>query len=101
MSRRPEASHPESIMAKSEMTTEDYEDHRSHLAMQPYDVLVAWAVVCCLALGGIVGYSVSLRSGPELPADDGANLSPRETLAFHGEEPTLADEIGMIPRPKE
>ena len=88
-------------MAKSEMTTEDYEDHRSHLAMQPYDVLVAWAVVCCLALGGIVGYSASLRSGPEVPADDGANLSPRETLAFHGAKATLADEIGMIPRPKE
>jgi hypothetical protein len=33
--------------------------------------------------------------------DDRANLSPRETLAFHGEKATLADEIGMIPKPEE
>jgi len=90
-------------MAKSETTTEDYEDHRTHLAKQPYDVLIAWAVACCLALGVIVGYSesVSLRFAPESPVDDGANLSPRETLAFHGEKATLADEIGMIPKPGE
>jgi hypothetical protein len=95
-------------MAKSETTTEDYEDHRTHLTkqpydVQPYDVLIAWAVVCCLALGVIVGYSasVSLRFGPELPVDDGANHSPGATLAVHGEKATLADEIGMIPKPKE
>ena len=90
-------------MAKSETTTEDYEDHRTHLAKQPYDVLIAWAVVCCLALGVTVGYSesVSLRFGPELPVDDGANRSPGATLAVHDEKATLADEIGMIPKPKE
>jgi hypothetical protein len=87
-------------MAKSETTTEDYEDHRTHLAKQPYDVLIAWAVVCCLALGVIVGYSelASLRFGPGLPVDDGVNHA---TLAVHGEKATLADEIGMIPKPKE
>ena len=86
-------------MAKSETTTEDYEDHRTHLAKQPHDVLIAWAVVCCLALGVIVGYSesVSPRFAPELAVDDGAHA----TLALHGEKATLADEIGLIPKPKE
>ena len=86
-------------MAKSEMTPEDYEDHRSHLVMQRYDVLIAWAVVCCLALRVIVGYSESVfpRFGPELAVDDGAHA----TLALHGEKATLADEIGLIPKPKE
>jgi hypothetical protein len=108
MSRRPEASHPESIMAKSEpttseTTTEDYEDHRAHLAKQPHDILIAWAVVCCLALGVIIAYSnsASLRLEPELPVNDAANLLPRPTHAFYGEEATLAEEIGMIPKPKE
>ncbi|MBV8653506.1 MAG: hypothetical protein JO255_18735 [Alphaproteobacteria bacterium] len=84
-------------MAKSETTDDDYEDHRTHLAKQPYDILIAWAVVCCLALGVIIGSSasVSVRFGPELPVHDGANR------AFHGEQATLADEIGLIPKPKE
>jgi hypothetical protein len=103
MSRRPEASHPESIMDKSETTADDYDDHRAHLAKQPYDILIAWAVVCCLALGVIIAYSDSaaLRYGPEWSVNDGANLSPRPSLALDGEEATLADEIGMIPKPKE
>ena len=89
-------------MAKSETTTEDYEDHRTHLAKQPYDVLIAWAVACCLALGVIVGLSESVSLlGPKSPVDDGANRSPRATLTSHGEKATLADEIGMVPKPKE
>jgi hypothetical protein len=31
----------------------------------------------------------------------GTNLSPHATLADHGEAATLADETGMIPKPKE
>jgi hypothetical protein len=33
--------------------------------------------------------------------DDGAKRSPGVTLAVHNETATLADEIGMIPKPKE
>jgi hypothetical protein len=90
-------------MAKSERTTEDYEYRRTRLAKQPYDVLTGWAVVCFVALGVLVEFW-----GPAL-LSSGAESIVREVVkhpgignpSFQADEATLADEIGMVAKPKE
>jgi hypothetical protein len=54
------------------------EDYRIPIKKEPEDVLAVWAVVCCLALGVIVGLSHSLAShfSPESLWQAGASLAP-------------------------
>jgi hypothetical protein len=94
---------PEAIMAKSERTTEDYEDRRTRLAKQPYNVLIGWAVVCCIALGALVEFwrPALLSFGPESTVREAVKHAPIGNPSFEADEPTLADDIGMIAKPKE
>jgi hypothetical protein len=86
---------PEPIMAKSESTTEDYDDHRTCLAKQPYDILVGW-VVCCIALGAIVEF---WRPAPPLGLDPSTVREAVKSAPLGNpkeDDATLADEMGMV-----
>jgi hypothetical protein len=84
-------------MAKTAVTPDNYDDQRTHLAKQPYDILTGWALVCCLALGIVLGFwhYPPLGFGPESPIAEAVTLDAVGLPLVHHEGAALADDLGM------
>ena len=87
-------------MPKPAGAPNDYNDQTTHLARQPHDVLLGWALVGGLALAVVLGfwYFPPLRFGPEPPAAAAAvrlDAPGRPLVQHEHEEGALADHFGM------
>jgi hypothetical protein len=90
-------------MKKTTGTPDDYNDRTTHLAKQASDVPAGWALVCCLALGIVLGFwhYPPVRFSPESLAREGVMLDPPGLRSGPQERTTLADDLGMTRRSAE
>jgi hypothetical protein len=88
-------------MAKTAGAPDDYDDLTTHLAERAWDILAGWVLVCCLALGIVLGFwhHPPLRFGPESFVQEGAELDPPGLPFVQQEGAPLANDLGMTQGP--
>jgi hypothetical protein len=81
-------------MAKPDPPSDEYDDHRTHLAGGAHDILIAWAVAGLLLLALGLALQVEPPADPEAAAD----APPGEAEPARPAADSLAQQIGMTGR---